>query len=59
MLQLEGPKGLVKDGYEGIVVQFQTTEWLIVIELKVTKDSIVTILLPLVYMKVFFEGDSE
>ena len=41
------------------MVPFQATEWLIVIELKVTKDSIVTILLPLVYMKVFFEGGSE
>ena len=59
MLQLEGPKGLVRDGLEGIVVLFQATEWLIVIELKVTKDSIVTILLPLMYMKVFFEGGSE
>ena len=37
------------------MVPFQATEWLIVIELKVTKDSIMTILLPLVYMKVFFK----
>ena len=41
------------------MVPFQATKWLIVIELKVTKDSIVTILLPIVYMKVFFEGGSE
>ena len=41
------------------MVPFQATERLIVVELKVMKDSIVTTLLPLVYMKVFFEGGSE